>query len=210
MLESYFSSLSEDTVVGKQYKQWITLFDHPDDDIYDGILGEDDDEEPRVRIQFTVEEASQKQTAKNHQEINVSKVPTATGRGSVKQKPAQNPATGVARPNSGRNTVAGPVPSGPGGPNKRSTSSGGHGQPGAQSNFIDNKRAQSQAEALRREKEGQLAQIHDEIKKYDIDLMREDTLHKVQTIANNLAKSERVLMADEKKNLRFLERVGAM
>ena len=39
--------------------------------------------------------------------------------------------------------------------------------------------------------------------------MREDTLHKVQTIANNLGKSEKVLMA-EKKNLRFLERVGAM
>lgn len=40
--------------------------------------------------------------------------------------------------------------------------------------------------------------------------MREDTLHKVQTIANNLGKSEKVLMADEKKNLRFLERVGGM
>jgi hypothetical protein len=33
------------------------LFDHPDDDIYDGILREDDDEEPRIYIDFIVEES---------------------------------------------------------------------------------------------------------------------------------------------------------
>ena len=87
LLEQYFSSLSQDAVVGRQYRQWITLFDHPDDDVYDGILGEDDDEEPRVKIQFTIEEASsQKQvTQKSHSEINVANKGTgANGRGSVK------------------------------------------------------------------------------------------------------------------------------
>ena len=54
--------------------------------MYDGILGEDDDEEPRVKIQFTIEEASsQKQvTQKSHSEINVAKGTGANGRGSVK------------------------------------------------------------------------------------------------------------------------------
>lgn len=36
--------------------QWITLFDHPDDDVYDGTLCEDDEEIPRVKIEFIVEE----------------------------------------------------------------------------------------------------------------------------------------------------------
>jgi hypothetical protein len=40
--------------------------------------------------------------------------------------------------------------------------------------------------------------------------MREDTLHKVQTIANNLTKSKRNVMANEAKNLRFVERVRVM
>jgi len=36
--------------------QWITLFDHPDDDIYDGLLEEDDEEVPRMKLEFLVEE----------------------------------------------------------------------------------------------------------------------------------------------------------
>ena len=32
--------------------QWITLFDEPDDDVFDGELGEDDEESPRVLISF--------------------------------------------------------------------------------------------------------------------------------------------------------------
>lgn len=43
-------------MIGQSYKQWITLFDHPDDDIYDGVLGEDDDEEPRLLIEFVVDD----------------------------------------------------------------------------------------------------------------------------------------------------------
>lgn len=32
---------------------WVTLFDHEDDDLYDGVLAEDDEEAPRIRISFT-------------------------------------------------------------------------------------------------------------------------------------------------------------
>lgn len=52
--------------------------------------------------------------------------------------------------------------------------------------------------------------IQEEIKKFDIESLREDTLHKVHTIVNNLQKSERQIMADERKHLRYLDRVGAM
>ena len=32
------------------------MFDHPDDDIYDGLLEEDDDEVPRVKLEFIIDE----------------------------------------------------------------------------------------------------------------------------------------------------------
>lgn len=38
------------------YNQWITLFDDQGDDEYDGALGIQDDEEPRVRLEFTISE----------------------------------------------------------------------------------------------------------------------------------------------------------
>lgn len=63
---------------------------------------------------------------------------------------------------------------------------------------------------LKKEKDAQLQYINNEITKYDINEMRDDTLHKVNTIANNLTKEERQIFADERKNLRYLERVGAM
>ena len=34
------------------YKNWITLFDHIDDDEYDGQLGINDDEDPRILVNF--------------------------------------------------------------------------------------------------------------------------------------------------------------
>lgn len=37
-----------------RHKQWITLFDHVDDDEYDGEMGENDDEAPRVRFSFEI------------------------------------------------------------------------------------------------------------------------------------------------------------
>jgi hypothetical protein len=43
------------------YMQWITLFEHEDDDEYDGEMGIDDDEDPRVRVRFITEEQRPKQ-----------------------------------------------------------------------------------------------------------------------------------------------------
>lgn len=55
LLDSYFGDSSANPVeIGRPYTQWITLFDHPDDDVYDGILLENDEEVPRVHIEFTV------------------------------------------------------------------------------------------------------------------------------------------------------------
>lgn len=33
-------------------KIWITLFDYIEDDEYDGDLGEDDEEKPRVQVEY--------------------------------------------------------------------------------------------------------------------------------------------------------------
>ena len=35
---------------GQEISQWITLFDDAEDDVYDGTLGEDDEEGPRVLV----------------------------------------------------------------------------------------------------------------------------------------------------------------
>lgn len=56
-VEHYFGlEALEPIQIGNRYRQWITLFDHPDDDIFDGVLGEDDEELPRVLIEFLVDE----------------------------------------------------------------------------------------------------------------------------------------------------------
>ena len=52
--------------------------------------------------------------------------------------------------------------------------------------------------------------INDEIHKYDLDALKNDTLHQVHTIANNLTKSERQLVQDESRHLRYLARVSHM
>jgi hypothetical protein len=59
MLEQYFGmTQSQDVTVGRVYRQWVTLFDHPDDDVYDGMIGEDDDELPRVQLELLIEDAT--------------------------------------------------------------------------------------------------------------------------------------------------------
>ena len=55
-LDAYFGSASDMVVAGQRYIQWVTLFDHPDDDVYDGVLGEDDEETPRIRVEIAVED----------------------------------------------------------------------------------------------------------------------------------------------------------
>ena len=42
------------------YEQWITLFDHPDDNEYDGEMGLNDEECPRLLIQFKLVSELQK------------------------------------------------------------------------------------------------------------------------------------------------------
>lgn len=37
-----------------KFKQWVTLFDNLDDDEYDGEMGENDDEAPRVLFGFDI------------------------------------------------------------------------------------------------------------------------------------------------------------
>ena len=44
--------------VGQTYSQWITLFDDQDDDEYDGAMGLNDDEEPRILFEFTLSEVN--------------------------------------------------------------------------------------------------------------------------------------------------------
>lgn len=43
--------------LGKTYKMWITLFDDQGDDEYDGAMGLQDDEEPRILVEFTCTKA---------------------------------------------------------------------------------------------------------------------------------------------------------
>eukprot|EP00352_Strombidinopsis_acuminata_P006330 CAMPEP_0176358332 /NCGR_PEP_ID=MMETSP0126-20121128/15480_1 /TAXON_ID=141414 ORGANISM="Strombidinopsis acuminatum, Strain SPMC142" /NCGR_SAMPLE_ID=MMETSP0126 /ASSEMBLY_ACC=CAM_ASM_000229 /LENGTH=69 /DNA_ID=CAMNT_0017712459 /DNA_START=304 /DNA_END=513 /DNA_ORIENTATION=+ len=46
------------------YKQWITLFENDDDDEYDGALGLQDDEDPRILFTFnTKQEDPSRKTA---------------------------------------------------------------------------------------------------------------------------------------------------
>ena len=61
-LDHYFG-LSSEALPGQRYIQYITLFDHPDDDDYDGILNEDDEEVPRLQFDFIVEEQEIKKTS---------------------------------------------------------------------------------------------------------------------------------------------------
>ena len=39
------------------HSQWITLFDHLDDDEYDGEMGDNDDEVPMIKCRFEIVKA---------------------------------------------------------------------------------------------------------------------------------------------------------
>jgi len=54
-LKKYF--LHEEMIKGHEYKQWVALFEDPEDDEYDGNLEEDDDEEPpKMLVSFEITE----------------------------------------------------------------------------------------------------------------------------------------------------------
>ena len=52
-----------------------------------------------------------------------------------------------------------------------------------------------------------MQQIQAEIKKYDLEEMKTDVAYKAAIVINNLKKTERVLIADENRNLRQLDKV---
>ena len=43
-------------VKNKEYRQWITLFDSPEDDEFDGELEENDEDLPRIEVTFSITE----------------------------------------------------------------------------------------------------------------------------------------------------------
>jgi hypothetical protein len=51
-ISKYF--LGPSTLFNHPYKQWLTLFDDPEDDEYDGNLGEDDEDFPKILVTLTV------------------------------------------------------------------------------------------------------------------------------------------------------------
>lgn len=51
---SIFKSIFMEGKTGTSYKMWITLFDDQGDDEYDGAMGLNDDEDPRILMEFTV------------------------------------------------------------------------------------------------------------------------------------------------------------
>jgi len=40
--------------MGQSFMHWVTLFDDLNDDLYDGQLGEDDWEVPRILLEYSV------------------------------------------------------------------------------------------------------------------------------------------------------------
>jgi hypothetical protein len=52
----YFDKLDQ-SQEGKQFNQWITLFDDTSDDEYDGDFDESDNELPMIKTQFTIQKA---------------------------------------------------------------------------------------------------------------------------------------------------------
>jgi hypothetical protein len=63
---------------------------------------------------------------------------------------------------------------------------------------------------LKKEKDSYIAQINSEIKKYDLEEMKTDVTYKVAIIVNNLKKSEKLLINDENRNIRQLDKVEHM
>lgn len=55
-LGTYFLA-NEEIVKHKWYEMWVTLFDDIEDDEFDGELGEDDAEEPKVLLSFMINDA---------------------------------------------------------------------------------------------------------------------------------------------------------
>lgn len=197
-LENYFSSASQDIVLNRVYRNWVTLFDHPDDDVYDGIIGEDDDELPRVLLEIIVEEV---QTPKRDTTPQKGKQAVEEATKQVAKQPVKTTTAATGHSKTSMRPTSGRAPMQPVSQANRPKSSA------STPSLAGGKSSASVAEYnARKEREAHLANIEEEIKKYDIEGFKQDTLHKVLTNANTLAKTERLLAQDEKKNLRYLDR----
>ena len=51
---SIVRSIFLEGALNNPYKMWVTLFDDQNDDEYDGAMGLQDDEDPRVLLEFTI------------------------------------------------------------------------------------------------------------------------------------------------------------
>ena len=51
-------SIFLEAATNQVHKMWITLFDDQGDDEYDGAMGLNDDEDPRVLMEFTITQAN--------------------------------------------------------------------------------------------------------------------------------------------------------
>ena len=38
--------------MSEKHSQWFTLFDYKEDDLFDGVIGEDDNELPMIQVSF--------------------------------------------------------------------------------------------------------------------------------------------------------------
>lgn len=66
------------------------------------------------------------------------------------------------------------------------------------------------AAELRKEKENTILLISQEVKNYDLEEMKMDVNYKVAKIVNDLKKSERLLVNDENRNLRQIDKLEHM
>ena len=92
----------------RTYKHWVTILDHLDDDEFDGELGENDDESPRILLEYTTlfedgkrREEEKKRTANKKKEVvdkPLKKTPVASFASTKSQERAKPPAPAPAPP----------------------------------------------------------------------------------------------------------------
>ena len=56
---------------GKRFRHWVTVFEHEHDDIFDGQLGEQDDEQPRILLDYSIAQATRSSFRKELTRRNV-------------------------------------------------------------------------------------------------------------------------------------------
>lgn len=80
-----------------KHRQWVTLFDHIDDDEYDGEMGENDEERPRILFTFDIafeREKPQPKASPQQQPTSASKPKhnLTNARSPVREAPSNPPA----------------------------------------------------------------------------------------------------------------------